>query len=178
MNPLNRHLVAASLLAAALGAGALAHAQTQTPPADAPMHHMHGDHGPRDPAKMAEFRARMEQRMAQRMGELKQKLQITPSQENAWNAWTSAIKPAARQHGQHNEWAQLTTPERIDRMRAIRAERNAAMDQRMDATKNFYSALNPEQRKVFDTEGLRFMAGKHRHHGGHGGHGEHGGQHG
>jgi len=167
MNPLNRHLVAASLLAAALGAGALAHAQTQTPPADAPMHHMHGDHGPRDPAKMAEFRARMEQRMAQRMGELKQKLQITPAQEGAWNAWTAAMKPTGDHHGQRGEWAQLTTPERIDRMRALRAERGAEMDKRMDATKNFYSALNAEQRKTFDAESLRFLGGNGRHHGGH-----------
>ena len=170
MKQLQRSLLAAGLVAA-LGAGAVV--QAQTSPAEGPGHHMGGDHGQRDPAKMAEFRARMEQRMAERLGQLKQKLQITPAQEGAWNAWTSAMRPAARQHAQHNEWAQLTTPERIDRMRAMRAERSAAMDQRMDATKNFYSALNPEQRKTFDAVGLRFLGGKHRHHGG-----EHGGQHG
>ena len=164
MKQLRRSLLAAGLVAA-VGAGAVV--QAQTPPAEGPGHHMRGDHGQPDPAKMAEMRARMEQRMAERLGQLKQKLQITPAQENAWNAWTTAIKPTARQHPQHQDWSQLTTPERIDRMRAMRAERSAAMDQRMDATKNFYSALNPEQRKVFDVEGLRFLAGKHRHHGGH-----------
>ena len=105
--------------------------------------------------------------VAQRMAELKQKLQITPGQENAWNTWTSAMKPTGGEHSHHGEFAQLTTPERIDRMRALRAERSAEMDKRMDATKNFYSALNAEQRKTFDTEGMRFMAGKGRHHGGH-----------
>jgi hypothetical protein len=129
---------------------------------------MRGDHGQRDPAKMAEFRARMEQRMAQRLGELKQKLQITPAQEGAWNTWTSAIKPTAKQRPDHAEFAQLTTPERIDRMRAMRAQRGAEMDQRMDATKNFYSALNAQQRQVFDKEGLHFMGGGKGHrHGGH-----------
>jgi hypothetical protein len=164
MKQLQRRLFAAGLLAA-LGAGAVA--QAQTPPAEAPGHHMRGDHGPRDPAKMAEFRAHMEQRMAERLGKLKQKLQIAPTQENAWNTWASAIKPTGMQRPQHEEWSKLTTPERIDRMRAMRAERSAEMDRRMDATKNFYSALNPQQRQVFDTEGLRFMAGKGRHHGGH-----------
>jgi hypothetical protein len=166
MKQLQRRLLAAALLAA-LGAGAVVQAQPQTAPSDAAGHHMRGDHGPRDPAKMAEFRARMEQRMAQRLGELKQKLQITPAQENAWNAWASAMKPAHGQRPQHGEFAQLTTPERIDRMRALRAERGAEMDKRMDATKNFYSALNPEQRKTFDTESLHFLGGKGRHHGGH-----------
>ena len=167
MKQLQRRLFAAGLLAAAVGAGAVAQAQPQAPANEGAEHHMRGDHGPRDPAKMAEFRARREQRMAQRLGELKQKLQITPAQENAWNAWTAAVKPVDRQHPHHGEWAQLTTPERIDRMRAMRAERSAEMDKRMDATKNFYSALNAEQRKTFDAEGLRFMAGKGRHHGEH-----------
>jgi protein CpxP len=166
MKQLQRRLFAAGLLAAAVGAGAVAQAQPQSPATEGAEHHMRGDHGPRDPAKMAEFRARMEQRMAKRLGELKQKLQITPVQENAWNAWSSAMKPAARQRPNHAEWAQLTTPERIDRMRAMRAERSAEMDKRMDATKNFYSALNAEQRKTFDAEGKRFIAGKGHHPGG------------
>jgi protein CpxP len=177
MKQLQRRLFAAGLLAAALGAGAVA--QAQTPAADTgAAHHMRGDHGPRDPARIAEFRARMEQRVAKRLNELKQKLQITPGQENAWNAWTSALKPGAMQRPNRGEFARLTTPERIDRMRALRAERGAEMDKRMDATKDFYSALNAEQRKVFDAEGLRFMRGHKRgHRGHHGHHGDHGDQH-
>ncbi|HEY0420846.1 MAG TPA: Spy/CpxP family protein refolding chaperone [Acetobacteraceae bacterium] len=162
----HRSLFAAGLLAAALGAGAFAQAQTQTAPADGAGHQMRGDHGARDPAKMAEFRARREQRMAERLGQLKQKLAIAPAQEGAWNNWAAAMKPTPHGQQERGEWAQLTTPERIDRMRALRAERGAEMDKRMDATKNFYSALNPEQRKTFDAESLRFLGGKH-HHGGH-----------
>ncbi len=44
----------------------------------------------------------------------------------------------------------LTTPERIDRMRALRAQRDAAMDARADAIKTFYAQLQPEQQKTFD----------------------------
>jgi periplasmic protein CpxP/Spy len=104
--------------------------------------------------------------MAQRLAELKQKLAITPAQEGAWTAWTSAIKPTPHQRPDRAEFVRMTTPERIDRMRAVRAQRNADMDKRMDATKTFYAGLSAEQKKVFDAEGLRFMRGGKRGHGG------------
>ena len=158
MKPHRRNLLAAGLIAAA-GFGA---AIAQTPPSGAAS-------GPgRDPARMEQFRAKMEQRMAQRLGELKQKLAITPAQEGAWNTWTSALKPTSHQRPDRAEFASLNTPERIDRMRALRAQRNAEMDKRMDATKSFYAALGADQKKVFDSESARFLAGG-RHGHGHGG---------
>jgi hypothetical protein len=158
MKPHRRHLLAAGLIAVA-GFGVAIAQTAPTAPAG------------RDPARMEQFRARMEQRMAQHLGELKQKLAITPAQEGAWSAWTAALKPTPHQRPDRAEFASLTTPERIDRMRALRAQRNAAMDQRMDATKTFYGALSAEQKKVFDAESVRFLAsGRHghgkRHHGG------------
>jgi periplasmic protein CpxP/Spy len=169
MKSLRRHLLTAGLLA---GLGIAAVAQTQTPPtppaAPAAVHaqgERRGPHG--DPAQ---FRARMEERMARRMGELKTKLQITPAQEGAWTAWTTAMKPAQLQRPERGEFARLSTPERIDRIRALRTQRNAEMDKRFDATKTFYTALNVEQKKVFDGEAMRFMRGGK--HGGHG-HGRH-----
>jgi len=64
------------------------------------------------------------------------------------------------------EFAKLTTPQRLDRMQARQAERNAMFTQRADATRSFYAALTPEQQKTFDAESMaRF------------GRGEHGGQH-
>jgi hypothetical protein len=173
MMNLKRRLFAAGLVAA-LGTGAMAQAQTApAAPAGTPGHHMRGEHGQPDPARIAEFRAKREARMAQRLGEFKQKLQISPAQENAWNTWTAAMKPTPMQRPDRAEIEHLTTPERIDRMHALRAQRNAEMDRRMDATKNFYSVLNPQQRQLFDTASLRFLRnGKGRHHG-HGG-GQHG----
>ncbi|RYF14791.1 MAG: hypothetical protein EOO30_17085, partial [Comamonadaceae bacterium] len=43
-----------------------------------------------DPARAEQRRARMQERMAKRLGELKAQLRITPAQEGAWTA------PAAR----------------------------------------------------------------------------------
>src|SRR5437763_10395822 len=157
MKPSRRHLIAAGLIAAA-GFGVAVQAQT---PAAGPGMHSH------DPAQMEQFRAKMQQRMAQRLGELKQKLAITPAQEGAWAAWTAALQPTPHQRPDRAEFERLSTPERIDRMRAIRAQRNADMDKRMDATKTFYATPGGGQKKLFGTESLRFLAGGHGGHHGH-----------
>lgn len=167
MNLKTRSLVAGLMIA---GLGLAAVAQTPPPPAGAPMHQGHGmrdGHGMRegrgamDPARMEQRRQRMEERMAKRFAQLKQRLAITPAQEGAWTAWTTAMKPQARpgQRMNREEFARLTTPQRIDRMRELRAERMTRMDARMNATKTFYSALSPEQQKTFDQASLR-MGGK------------------
>lgn len=158
MKPHRRHLLAAGLIAAAGFSAAIA--QPSGAPAGGPG---------RDPARMEQFRAKMQQRVEQRLGELKQKLAITPAQEGAWAAWTAAVKPTPHQRPDRAEFQSLTTPERIDRMRALRAQRNAEMDRKMDATKVFYATLNPEQKKTFDAESARMLGGGHHgHHGGHG----------
>jgi hypothetical protein len=56
-------------------------------------------------------------------------------------------------------------------MRAHRAQRNAEMDKRMDATKTFYAGLSAEQKKTFDAESMRFLRGGKRGMHGHGRHG-------
>lgn len=110
----------------------------------------------------------MQERMARRLAEFKQKLQLSPSQEGAWTAYIAALKPGGNgKRVDRAELARLTTPERIDRMRTLRAARAAEMDKRGDATKTFYAALNADQKKVFDAESLHL--GKR----GNGGHGHH-----
>ncbi len=120
-----------------------------------------------------------QQRHAQKAAALKQKLALTPNQENAWASFQQAMEPAgqARAHGQRPDWKQLTTPERIDRMRELRAQRMAEQDRRGDATKAFYAALQPEQQKTFDAEAMRMMGQFGRKGGHHGGmrHGQHSG---
>lgn len=110
----------------------------------------------------AEFRAR-------RLAAMKQKLGITAAQEAAWASWTAALQPQPRtlQRPDRVQFEAMTTPERIDRMRALRAERMAQLDRRGDATKAFYAALDAEQRKLFDEMSLRMgKRGGHRgHHG-------------
>lgn len=181
MKHLHTRLLAAGLLAAA----GLAMAQTPTPPtpatsaAQAPVAggpgRMMGGHG--DPAQWQQRRA---ERHQQRLADLKAKLKIGASQEAAWTSFTTAMQPPARPldraqwQQQRAEFEKLTTPERIDRMRAFKSERDTEMNKRADAVKAFYGNLNAEQKKTFDAESLRYFGGGkggfgRGHHGHHGG---------
>jgi protein CpxP len=156
MNYSPRHLIAAAVLAAV---GVVAVAQTPVPPPGSQprMERQQGF----DQARMQQH---MQERMARRMAKLKETLQIVPAEEGAWNAWTAAMQPPANwKRPDRSEFERLTTPDRIDRMRALRAERNAMMDRRAEATKSFYATLNPIQKRVFD---LATMHGRGRHGGG------------
>lgn len=126
----------------------------------------------RDPAQRLE---RMREHRAQRLTALKQKLQLNPAQESAWQSFSTASQPPARPHERLDraEFEKLTTPQRLDRMQARQAERAERFASRAAATRSFYAALTPDQQKVFDTESLRFgprggHGQHHRHHGHHG----------
>lgn len=113
--------------------------------------------------------ARMQARMEKRQAVLKAMLKLTPAQEGAWTAFTAAVKPPAGMMAKHPdpvEMAKLTTPERIDKMKALRTqhmtEMNAVADKREEATKTFYAALTPEQQKVFDTASARHFGPRGR----------------
>jgi hypothetical protein len=58
---------------------------------------------------------------------------------------------------------QMTTPERLDQMQAMKAQRDAHMQQRAEATKAFYATLNADQKQVFDQETARMMKGSGMH---------------
>jgi len=122
---------------------------------------MHSERmGKMDPAKM-------QARMDKRFDALKTQLKITAAQESAWTAYTAAMKPPAGMMAMHSDPAEmqkLSTPERIDKMQALRTQRmtemNAAMTQRGEATKTFYATLTPEQKKVFDDNAMQ-RGGRH-----------------
>ncbi len=124
--------------------------------------------GRMDPAKM---QAMMDKRHAV----LKAKLKITPAQESAWVAFEAAHKlPADMKEKRESlmaDMAKLTTPQRLDKMKELRAahmgEMNAAMDKRAQATKDLYAALTPEQQKMFDEFSMRGHAGPGAEHGKH-----------
>lgn len=164
-----RHLKGLLLAGLLITFGASAMAQG-APPAgqgsDPRSEHM-GKHGP----------AKMQARMAKHQADLKGKLKLTPAQEGAWTAYTTAMQPPTAigmrpSDAQRAEMDKLTTPEHVDKMRAMRTERitqmNAAMDKRGDAAKALYAVLTPEQQKIFDAE--------HKKHSPRGEHGEHHGQ--
>lgn len=166
MNTVRKPLQAIALASLLAAMGASAFAQTAAPAAPAAATAPAGPGGPRDHAGRHDP-AKMQAHFAKRQAELKAQLKLTAAQEPAWARFTSAIQPPANwKRPDRAEFAKLTTPERIDKMKALRAERNARMDQRADATKTFYAALTPEQKKTFDESTLRFGHGG-KHGGGH-----------
>ncbi|HRL54141.1 Spy/CpxP family protein refolding chaperone [Acidovorax temperans] len=123
--------------------------------------------------KAGDMAQRYQERMAQRQAALKEKLKLTAAQESAWTQFTAAMQPGERPaRPDFKELDKLTTPERIDRMRELRARHTAQADKRDEAVKTFYAALSPEQQKTFDAEFHRQGPGKHR------GGRDHGGMHG
>ncbi len=162
MKSIRNTLIAASLLAGLTG---LTLAQT-SPEAKTS--------GPRA-ERMDKMHAKMDERHAKHLAELKGKLKLEAGQETAWAAFEQSMqmpsKPMARPDRVALE--KLTTPERIDQMQAHKAQRDASMQKHADATKTFYAALNTSQKKVFDAEtarAMQSMGGGMRHGEGHHGH--------
>lgn len=105
--------------------------------------------------RMHDRQERHEQHFAQRAAALKEALKLTPEQEPAWQDFMNAMqhKPQhARLDMNPDEFAKLSTPERLDRMRALRTQHIAEMDQRAEAIKAFYAKLSPQQQKTFDAQ--------------------------
>jgi hypothetical protein len=112
---------------------------------------------------------RMKAGHERRLQELKVKLQLSADQEPAWTAFASAMR--AEPPHSRPDWTQLAglpTPERIERMKVLRVQRqaqaNARMDQRAQATRGFYDSLQAQQKKVFDEETGKHLAQRGRHH--------------
>ena len=110
----------------------------------------HGKHDGKHQGYSTEERAK---RHAAHAAALKEKLQLTSAQESAWTTFTTAMQPNKRPAlPERGELAKLSTPERLDRMRALHAQHGTEMERRAEAIKAFYASLNPEQQKTFDAE--------------------------
>ncbi|MFO0106547.1 MAG: Spy/CpxP family protein refolding chaperone [Burkholderiales bacterium] len=157
--------IAASLLAGLFG---LAMAQTPTE-ALTP--------GPRG-ERMEQMHAKMSARHAKHLAELKGKLNLQASQDGAWNNFAQSMqKPERMARPDRVSMEKMSTPERLERMQAMKAERDAHMQKRINGTKAFYASLSAEQQQIFDKETAQAMGrtggDMHRmqHGGGH--HGRH-----
>ena len=107
--------------------------------------------GPGGAGPNSDMHARMQERMGQRAADIKAKLKLTPEQEGTWTTYMAAMKPSANiKRPDHAEIEKLTTPERLDKMRELRKQRDTEMDRREAATRTFYAALSAEQKKTFD----------------------------
>ena len=169
----NKRLLLAGLIATLSFAATAQNVPTPAAPADkGSMVGMHRG----DPAKMQErMQAHRQERATKRLAALKAKLKISAAQEGTWTTFSTAVMPSATggmMGMRHDpklkaEMDKLTTPERIDKMRALRQQRmtamSAEMDKRADATKAFYGTLSSEQKAVFDAVA---MQGEHHGQGG------------
>ena len=165
MKSIHTTLIATALMAGLTG---LALAQNTTAPAD------NARAGRME--KMREHKSEHKgERHTQHLAELKTKLNLQAAQEPAWNSFTQSMQhPARMARPERASLEKMTMPERLDMMQAMKAQRDAHMQQRADATKAFYVTLSADQKQVFDQETSRMMkgAGMHamKHHGGHGHH--------
>jgi hypothetical protein len=155
MKPRSSLLAGAAALALSLPLWA------QNTPATASAQGAHAHRGP--------MMERMKAGHERRLQELKVKLQLSADQEPAWTAFASAMR--AEPPHSRPDWTQLAglpTPERIERMKVLREQRqaqaNARMDQRAQATLGFYDSLQAQQKKVFDEETGKHLAQRGRHH--------------
>ncbi len=104
----------------------------------------------------AEMRERFEARRAQRQQVMHDALGLRADQEGAWQAFiASEHRPGGERGMRHRDGdegqrAELSTPERLDRMQQRMAERQARFAQRADGIKRFYASLDPRQQKTFD----------------------------
>ena len=127
--------------------------------------------GPQGHAPSAEQMAKFEQMRAKHQAELHDKLKITASQEAAWKLFLDKTRPAPMDPAARpskDEWAKLSTPERLDKKLDLMRKREAFAEQRVAATKEFYATLSPQQQKTFDAEFAKMERHRweHMRHGG------------
>jgi hypothetical protein len=115
-------------------------------------------------AEMEKHRQEMFKHMSDRMAD---RLEIKPSQQAAFQAYTTALQTAMTPPANHPEYKSDAAG--IARMNAdLAAEHAKRLAAVADATAKFQEALSPEQRKTFDQMAAAFM---HHHHGMHRGFG-------
>lgn len=146
-----RRLALMAAAAITLSTTAVAVAQDRPPPGAPPMAH-DGPGGPGGPPMMMRHRHLDPEARAQRLRDV---LQLRADQDGALKAYLAATEPKGwDRDGPKKEDVDgppkgLTTPERLDR-ETRRLERARA---RIDATRAFYAALSPSQKKAFDALG-------------------------
>jgi protein CpxP len=95
---------------------------------------------------------RFAERMAKRQAALHDKLGLSPAQEAAWKAFTDKLQATAPVRSEAASSTNMTAPERADRMVAFLQAAEQRATTRAQAVKEFYSALSPEQQKLFDDQ--------------------------
>jgi hypothetical protein len=94
----------------------------------------------------------------QALDRLQNDLQLTPSQQSAWDAFAKAYSPdpeeIAKQQRSEASMSTLNGPQRVDLAIELAKSDLAELQHRGDALKAFYATLSPEQQKKFDRDTL------------------------
>ena len=134
--------------------------------------------GPRPPETMRMQRPDPAQMAARHAQHLRDALQLRADQEPALNAFVASMQPPPgamqRMHENREAMRGMTTPQRLDRMQAMMADREARFRQHADAVRRFYAQLTPAQQKAFDAMPMMGHMGGGGMGGGRGMHGMHG----
>jgi hypothetical protein len=110
-------------------------------------------------------------------------LNLRPDQDGALRDFMATMQPPEgpdrmTMHHDEDRMDRMTTPERLDRMAARLADKQAEFQRHADAVRRFYAALSPDQQRAFDAvQGMMMMDGHHHGMGGgpmgeHHGHGD------
>ncbi len=115
-----------------------------------PMHHRHADKKDGQTRDWTQHRAK-------RAAMLKGQLALTDAQEPAWTAFTTSMQPGERTARlDRSGMEKLTTPERIDRMRALRAQHAARQHLGLD-----HEAQDPLAPDRLGQRAVRVASGRH-----------------
>lgn len=156
-----RLALAASAVLALAASGGVALAQMPPPPPPAPPMPPPPPMPPMEPMMkgeggMAMMHHELHGDPAAHAQHLRDVLQLRPDQDAALKTYLAATDPKAMMESMKPDGMggpmkeAMTTPERLDRQAAHMAQMAAAFQTRAAATKTFYAALTPSQRKAFD----------------------------
>jgi periplasmic protein CpxP/Spy len=169
-----RMLLGAAALSAAVCVSSAAFAQA--PPPGAMMDHADAQHD-----RWADHMREAAEAKAHALHDI---LNVRPDQDAAFQAMIGAMMGGEGHHAMgpdmghdHDDLDQMTTPQRLDRMSAKMAERQAEFQRHADAVRAFYAVLSPDQKRAFDALTGLIMDDHHGMGDGPmmGGHGPHGG---
>ncbi|MDR0736564.1 MAG: Spy/CpxP family protein refolding chaperone [Zoogloeaceae bacterium] len=91
-----------------------------------------------------------DERRTARQEKLHKALNLSEAQEAAWKTFIADANPQW-QRPDRNAFAQLSTPERLEKMLEFSQKHQEFMAQRLAALKTFYTQLSDEQKKTFDS---------------------------
>ncbi len=94
------------------------------------------------------------QRLAERLAQLHSELKLTQAQEVDWKTWSDKVNQVKAEKREarpdFEALGKLPAPDRLQKMIEFSKARQAGMEEVLAATKTFYAALTPDQRKAFD----------------------------